>query len=338
MSTPTKRSGRVVLEANGDYWDRGRSPRVKRIVFDNTLSQKDAVDLVKSGEGRMDLVTDLSPVETLRVAQSSYATVVKNRGGLLTVFGQFNMRKTASPWRDVRLRQALNYAINRSDLIQYAAKGNGVVIPALIPAQEFGYDPNLTPYAFDPAKAKDLLRQGGYPEGRPISLIASEEVEVQATVVSKMLEQVGLKVQVQVLDAVTYNKKTFLTGLDQPAEKQTWDIALTAYSDVLNFPTYLLYHYFALDGPFDWVAEQPELRQLYEQVSQTVDREKQRAIFQQMERHTRDHAYFLFLYNPVQLYAVNKGVHFVPSVANLNFTETSVSDQHWSVRKGALKK
>ena len=264
MSTPTKRSGRVVLEANVDYWDKSRAPRVKRIVFDNTLSQKDAVDLVKSGEGRMDLVTDLSPVETLRVAQSSYATVVKNRGGLLTVFAQFNMRKTGSPWRDVRLRQALNHAINRTDLIQYAAKGNGVVIPALIPVQEFGYDPNLAPYAFAPTKAKDLLRQGGYPEGRPISLIASEEMEVQTTVVSKMLEQVGLKVRAEILDAVTYNKKTFLSGLDQPAEKQTWDIALTAYLDPLNFPAYLLYHYFALDGAFDWVAEQPELRQLYD--------------------------------------------------------------------------
>lgn len=57
-----------------------------------------------------------------------------------------------------------------------------------------------------------------------------------------------------------------------------------------------------------------------------------------MERHTRDQAYFLFLYNPVQLYAVNKAVRFVPYVGKLTFTETSVSDQHWSVRKGTVKK
>jgi len=86
------------------------------------------------------------------------------------------------------------------------------------------------------------------------------------------------------------------------------------------------------------LVEQPALRQLYEQVLQTADREKQRTIFQQMERHTRDQAYFLFLYNPVQLYAVNKGVQFVPYVANLIFAESSVSGQHWSVRKGAEKK
>ena len=132
FSIPEKRSDRVVLEANLDYWDPTRLPRLQRIVFDNTLAQKDAVELVKTGEGRVDLVTELSPLETLRVAQSPFARVVKNRGTLITVFGQFNMRKTGSPWRDVRLRQAVNLAINREDLIRYATKGNGVIIPALI--------------------------------------------------------------------------------------------------------------------------------------------------------------------------------------------------------------
>ena len=108
------------------------------------------MELVKTGEGRVDLVTELSPLETLRVAQSPFAKVVKNRRSLMTVFGLFNMRKAGSPWRDVRLRQAANLAINREDLIRYATKGNGVIIPALLPAQSFGYDPALAPYAFDP--------------------------------------------------------------------------------------------------------------------------------------------------------------------------------------------
>ena len=93
FSTPDKRSDRVVLEANTDYWNHSRFPRLKRIVFDNTFSQKEAVDLVKTGEGRVDLVTELSPLETLRVAQSPFATVVKNRGSLMTVFGHFNTQK-----------------------------------------------------------------------------------------------------------------------------------------------------------------------------------------------------------------------------------------------------
>ena len=71
------------------------------------------------------MVSELSLLETLRVAQSPFAKVVKNRDSLGFVFGRFNMLKTGSPWRDVRVRQAVNLAINREDLIRYATKGTG---------------------------------------------------------------------------------------------------------------------------------------------------------------------------------------------------------------------
>jgi peptide/nickel transport system substrate-binding protein len=334
VSTPNHRSDRLILEANLDYWDTTRLPRLHRIVFDNTLEQKEAVELVKSGEGRVDLVTGLSPLETLRVAQSPFAKVVKARGSLTTVLGFFNMRKPGSPWQDVRLRQAVNYAINRADLIQYAAKGNGVIIPALSAAQGFGYDPALAPYPFDPDQTRHLLREAGYPTGLPVLLITTPALEVQATVVSKMLEHAGFQVTLQSLDSAAYTRQTLLSHLEQPPEHYAWDIALTVTWDVMNFPVFELYHWFALGGPNDWVLEQPALRQLYEQVLGTVDREYQQTLIRQMERHTHDQAYFLFLYNPIALYAVNKAVEFVPYVSTtLKLDETSVTEQHWSVRK-----
>jgi ABC-type transport system substrate-binding protein len=336
FSLPDKRSDRVVLEAYTGYWDKSRFPRLRRIVFDNTLSQQDAVELVKTREGRVDLVTGLSPLETLPVARSAFATVVKNRGNLTSVFGMFNMRKTASPWGDVRLRQAANFAVNRADVVRYAAKGNGVIIPALIPARGLGHDPALPPYPFDPVKARQLLRDAGFPDGLPISLIAPDDLKVQATVIGNMLEQAGFKVTLQMLAAVAFNRKTDLSLLDQPAEHQAWDIALTTYADGDNFPVFNFYHWFAIDGPSDWVMGPPELRRLYEEILRTVDRDKQIALIQQMERLTRDHAYFLFLYNPVGLSAVNKAVTFVPYVTgSLSLAETSVTDQHWSVRNAA---
>ncbi len=323
-----------MLEANTEYWDKNRFPRLKRIIFDNTLDQKEAVELVKNGEGRVDLVTELSPLNTLQVAQSPFAKVVKSRGSFATVLGLINMRKAGSPWHDVRLRQAVNFALNRQDIIRYAAKGNGVIVPALLPVKIFGYNPDLSPYPFDPAKARQLLGDVGYPNGFAITLIASEDLMTQATVVGKMLEQVGLTVNLQILEPTAFNQKTMLGFLDQPPEKQTWDIALTSYADILNFPPYLFYTDFVLDGYIDWVMEEPELRQLYEQVLGTVDREKQQTLIRQMERHTRDQAYFLFLYNPIKLYAVNKAVGFVPYVTtDLNLAETGVTDQHWSMRK-----
>jgi ABC-type oligopeptide transport system substrate-binding subunit len=95
VTTFEKRSERIVLEANTDYWDHEQFPRVHRIVFDNTLSLKEALERVKTGEGQVDLVNELRPLETLRVAESLFAKVVKWRGSLVTVFGQFNMRQAA---------------------------------------------------------------------------------------------------------------------------------------------------------------------------------------------------------------------------------------------------
>jgi len=317
-----------------DYWDATRLPRLYRIIFDNTLAQQEAVELVKTSEGRVDLVTGLSPLETLRVAQSPFAKVVKTRGSLGTVFGLFNMRKTGSPWQDVRLRQAANLAINREDLIRYAAKGNGVIIPALVAVQGFGYDSGLAPYPFAPDKARHLLREAGYPNGLSLTLIATEDLAVQATVVSKMLEQAGFQAELQVLDTVAYQRQTLLSYLEQPPEQYAWDIALRASQDTSNFPVFSRYHMFALEGRNDWVLEQPQLHQLYEQVLHTVDGERQQGLIRQMERHTHDQAYFLFLYNPIALYAVNKAVEFVPYVNGvLNLTQTEVTAEHWSVRK-----
>jgi peptide/nickel transport system substrate-binding protein len=336
FSKPDVRSDRIVLQANIDYWDPTRFPRLQRIIFDNTLDQKKAVELVKTGEGQVDVVTELRPLDTLRVAESPFAKVMKNRSALLTMFGQFNMLKTGSPWRDVRLRQAANLVINREDLIRYAAKGNGVIIPALLPGRTFGHDPDLQPYPYEPAKARALLHEAGYPDGLAISLIAPEDLEVQATVVGKMLEQGGFTVTLEILGPSAFEQKTILSHLDRSPEHQPWDIALTSnHAEGGDFiGPFFLYHYYALDGSSDWVVEEPELRRLYEEVMSTVDLERQQQLVRQMERHTHDQAYFLSLYNPIQLFAVNTAVEFVPYVTTLlKLAETSVTEQHWSVRK-----
>jgi ABC-type transport system substrate-binding protein len=271
FSLPDKRADRIILEANLDYWDKTRMPRLHRMIFDNTLEQHDAVELVKTSEGRVDLVTGLSPLETLRVAQSPFAKVVKARGALVSVFGMFNMRKAGSPWTDVRLRQAANLGINRAHLIEYAARGNGVIIPGLLPAGGFGYDATLAPYPFAPDTARRLLREAGYPDGLALTLIAPPNLEVQSTVVSKMLEQVGFQVRRELLPPDAYNRQTLWSQLEQPPEQQAWDIALYGAPDGLNFPLYTFYGNYALDGRHSWVVEQPEFRQLYAQALHTVD-------------------------------------------------------------------
>ena len=75
------------------------------------------------------------------MAQSPFAKVVKKRGSLHSDLRPLQHAQSGEPWRDVRLRQAVNLAINREDLIRYATKGNGVIIPALLRPRGLGMIP-----------------------------------------------------------------------------------------------------------------------------------------------------------------------------------------------------
>jgi peptide/nickel transport system substrate-binding protein len=342
-SLATQQTKQVILEANPNYWDRTRFPKIQRVVYDNDLAQDAALELLKTSEGRVDLVTDIRPIDTLRVAQSPFGKVLKEREYVRSMHGMFNTRKADSPWRDVRLRQAVNYAINRAHFMRYAAKGNGVLVPSLLPPAALGFDPNLAPYPFDPDRARRLLREAGYHDGLTITLLATERSKVQATVVSKMLEQVGFKVQVQIANRGAWYKQTsdfwFGSPLFQNFNRSwpSWDIALNILYD--RFPRSLLkgstsqYRAFALFGPMTWIHVAPELYRLQTEATSATELVQKRLVIQRMERHTRDQAYFLFLYSPIQLYAVNKAVNFNPVAGALSLVDLSVTDAHWSVRK-----
>ncbi len=295
----------------------------------------------------MDVFADVRPLDTLRVAKSPFAKVVKERGALRNILGLFNMRKAGSPWRDRRLRQAANHAIKRAHLIRYAAKGNGVILPALLPPRAFGYDPTLKPYAFDPVRAQRLLREASHPNGLALTLIAPHSLVVQATVVSKIVEHVGFTVHLELLDMRTMHWRTHLYNVpaqvranptfDPVEARHTWDIALKSTqltgSLAAVFPT-PVYRVFALDGHSDWVIEHPTLRDLYKRLIPTTEQEQQRTLIHQMERHTRDQAYLLFLYNLIQLYAANKHVTFDPHPSgNWLLSTTSLTGEHWSMRQ-----
>ena len=121
-STPTTRSDRIVLEANLSYWDHTRMPKLRRIIFDNTLEQHLAVAQVKTDEGHVDIVTDLRPLETLRVAQSPSA---RDR---LRYASARQARDTARPrQRSWPSRRAS--APSRGGCPDYASCGRGRAVP-----------------------------------------------------------------------------------------------------------------------------------------------------------------------------------------------------------------
>ena len=116
-----------------------------------------------------------------------------------------------APLKKVAVRQALNYAINRKAIVQLAYQGHAVPGSSFMPYRMEYWDNSIQPYPYDPAKAKQLLAQAGYPHGFTTFLITvSGDVagQAEAVVVKQELAAVGVTVNIQSYELLTaYNKE-----------------------------------------------------------------------------------------------------------------------------------
>jgi peptide/nickel transport system substrate-binding protein len=306
------------------------------VIFNNVLAgdREEAMRLCRETEGNVDIVSHIRPLDTLKVAESPFAKVVKSRDvGFLD--GWFNQRKKGSKWRDTRLRKAVNYAVNRKELWKYGAKGNAYNLGGFIPPDVYGHNPNVTLYTYDTDKARALLEEAGYPEGFEVKMITSEAWKLEAQIISRMLERVGLKAKLDVLTHTEYWRKLYIPLLDKPPEGQDWDLAPWNVGDWFGHSGVAFLTYGLLeDSLFRWIGYDAVYEDMWKDMSRTVDPEAQEEKIRQMVQHLYDRAYALFIYSPISLYAVNKEVDFVPQKLQLlRLKETSVTDNHRSIQR-----
>src|SRR5215467_1201909 len=115
------------------------------------------------------------------------------------------------PFKSLLVRQALNYAIDRNSIVQLAYQGHATPGASFMPYKMQFFDSAITPYPYDPAKAKALLAQAGYPHGFTAFLITvSGDVagQAEAIVLKSELAAVGINVNIQAYELLTaYNKE-----------------------------------------------------------------------------------------------------------------------------------
>jgi ABC-type transport system substrate-binding protein len=329
---PTKR---VVLKAYEGYWDRNY-PKVEGVVFDNTLigDREKAMRLCREGEGDVDVVSFIRPLDTVKVAESRYAKTEKSRDVAITM-ANLNQRKRASKWTDIRLRKAVNYAINREELWKYVAKGNAYNLQgSLLPPGSYGHNPKLIPYKYDTQRAKALLTEAGYSKGFKVKIITVEALKVLAQVMGKMLQRIGLTVELDVMAVPEFWTKWYVPLLDKAPIEQEWDLAIYHLYDIYGHTgASLLTFGYTEESNIRWMEHDSVYERMWKDMSRTVHASAQEAKIQQLEQYLHDRAHVLSIYSPITLYAVNKEVNFVPQKDGwLRFKETSVTDRHWSMR------
>lgn len=115
-----------------------------------------------------------------------------------------------APFNDVRVRQAINYATNKEAIVKVAYSGAAEPLSGPLPKNINGFNENLVPYEYNVEKAKQLMAEAGYADGLSQTLyISDKEIDTKlATVLQAQLKEIGINVDIQVIEWGTYLQKT----------------------------------------------------------------------------------------------------------------------------------
>jgi ABC-type oligopeptide transport system substrate-binding subunit len=155
---------RVVLEANPTYW-RG-APKIKKVVWRPIPDNFARVAALTRGEAQ--IITKVIPDHVSQVEKAGCCRVEHTLTNLVTVY-LVNAQK--GPLANTKVRQALNYAVDKDKIIKELYKGYAIPIGSGIPNTDFGYNAKIKPYPYDPARARQLLAERQrHPPQRPPAL------------------------------------------------------------------------------------------------------------------------------------------------------------------------
>lgn len=191
-----RRGARVVLERNPDYW--GGSPRIPRLVFSVVREGHQRLNGLQSGT--IDLIYGVAP-EDRAIVQLHPDLRLLPAGAANVAYLAMNTRRP--PFDDVRVRRALNHAIDKSLIIKLGYQGQAQPAHGPIPPRMWSYTDKLTHYGYNPAKARALLAEAGFPSARHFRLRVMSTPRpylpspvLVARIIAHNLEAVGVKVDV----------------------------------------------------------------------------------------------------------------------------------------------
>jgi peptide/nickel transport system substrate-binding protein len=190
----------TVLVANPNYW--GGAPKLSKVVFKPITDAATMYAAFESGDVDLIQVTDPDKYQTYKADPADYT--ISEVPGLITRFMGMNTR--IAPLDKPAVRQAIEYAINRQDIVQGLFKGISVpAVGALAPGVA-GYTTDLPDWSYDPAKAKQLLSQAGLPDGFKTSLWTPniDRFTKPATVIKQQLAAVGIQADIRVMDTAAF--------------------------------------------------------------------------------------------------------------------------------------
>jgi peptide/nickel transport system substrate-binding protein len=202
----------LVLERNDNYWGaKARLASVRFIVVPDTTTR--ALELRK---GSADIAINALTSDMVLALAKEQTLAIERAPGTILSYMAFNLRDPLL--KDVRVRQAIAYAVDRQPLIEYIWRGFAQPAASILPPQSWAYDPNLPIYSHDPEKARQILDAAGYRAVNGVRFhltmktSTEESTRLLAAVLQQQLREVGIA-----LDIRTYEFATFLADVTSGA-------------------------------------------------------------------------------------------------------------------------
>ena len=285
------RGDRIVLTRNPDYHVKGL-PRLDRVVFRFIPDPNATLAALKAGDIDASLF-GLGPEHVQEVQKDARFQVVVGDTTNDVILAMNNSRK---PYADVRVRRAITHAINKQDVLQGAMFGLGRILGSNVdPLNPYYVDVSgLMPY--DPARAKKLLAEAGYPNGfETVLKVAPQYYYTVRTgeIIANHLAKVGVKVRIEQIEWGQWIARVW--------READYDLTIIGHAeawDIENYakPTY----YFRYDSP--------EFQTLFKESEVTLDDKARRELYARMQKKLVEDAPVVWLYMHPRLVVAKKGV------------------------------
>ncbi len=290
------KNDRLVAEAYEEYW--AGSPLIKTVIIRPVPEVSTRIAELQTGG--VDIIVNVPPFLVNQLKGMPGVEVQSVPSGRVMYLTLNTL--APGPLQDKRVRQALNYAIDKKAIIEKILMGSGFQMAINLTPYHFGYDPSVQPYPYDPEKAKKILAEAGYkdlklvlhsPSGR---YVMDKEV---SEAIAGMLEKAGIKIDFRVREFGDYAKDL--------VSKKLVDMGFVGWGNLMYDADGTFFPYFVKESAFCFYSH-PEIENWIVEARYSLDEKKRKDLYSKISKKLLEEAAQVFLYQQQDHWGVSKKV------------------------------
>ena len=301
--TEVKPGESILMERNPLYFKDGfkGDPKISKILF-RTIKDGNT-RTAELMTGAVDWLWDVPKDQAERI-EANPAIVVENAKTLRVAYLQFDVTGQSGQkfFADKRVRQAVAHAIDREAITKNLVGPASQVIHAACHPDQFACSEDVQKYAYDPAKAKALLKEAGFADGFAFDIYAYREREFTEAVIGDLVK-VGLKPRLNYVQYTAFTENVHKGRT--PIAHGTWG------SNSVPDVSAIAAHFFT-QGPDD-LTKDPEVARLIGEADSLTDPDKRKAAWHNVLSRIAAEAYWVPLFTYAKYYAYSKDLDFTPT-------------------------